>query len=202
MLLSRNALKNFFAGKFGVPIVTLVNRCGVTPNSLTLFGIVIAGSSAYLASIGQLWGSGLILLFASVFDLLDGTLARVTGRVSLFGALLDSSIDRISEAVVLFGLLAFYLRSEQIAGVVLVYLTLAASFMVSYVRARSEGLRIECTVGILTRTERVILMVAGLIVGHWVPIVLLVVLAGIVIFSIITTGHRLVHSSTNMRNAK
>lgn len=202
MLLSRNALKNLFARKFGLPIVMLVNRLGISPNLLTIFGIVIACASAYLSSIGQLWGSGLILLFSSVFDLLDGTLARVTGRVTLFGALLDSSMDRISEAVVLFGLLLLYLETNQSSGIVLVFLTLACSFMVSYVRARSEGLRIECTVGILTRTERIVLMVIGLIVGHWLPVFLLIVLALIVTLSVITTGHRLVHSSTNMRNAK
>ncbi|MCH7800519.1 MAG: CDP-alcohol phosphatidyltransferase family protein [Chloroflexi bacterium] len=201
-MLGRDDAKRIFTDKIGTPIALAMGRLGVTPNALTVFGVVIAGSAAYLASIGQFWGAGAILLFSSVFDLFDGALARATGRVSSFGALLDSSIDRVSEAVVFLGLLAYYLARDNDQGVILVYLALAGSMMVSYVRARSEGLGIECRVGIMTRTERVMLMIGGLIVGHWLPAALLIVLGVVAALSMVTAGHRLLHASATFRKIK
>ncbi|MDP6511779.1 MAG: CDP-alcohol phosphatidyltransferase family protein [SAR202 cluster bacterium] len=201
-MLSRDDAKRVFTDKIGTPIALMMGRLGISPNGLTVFGVVIAGSAAYLASIGQLWGAGAILLFSSVFDLFDGALARATGRVSSFGALLDSSIDRVSEAVVLLGLLAYYLARDDEIGVILVYIALPASFMVSYVWARSEGLGIANSVGVMTRTERVMLMVGGLVAGHWAPTVLLVVLGVMAALAAITAGHRLLHASSTFRRSK
>ena len=96
-----------------------------------------------------------MLVFSSIFDLLDGALARATGKVTRFGALLDSVVDRVSEAIVLFGLLVYYVSSDVTAGVLLVYLALASSVMVSYLRARSEGLGVDCEVGVMTRARSV-----------------------------------------------
>jgi len=201
-MLGREDAKRMFTDNMGTPIALMMGRLGITPNALTVFGVVIAGSAAYLASIGQLWGAGAILLFSSVFDLFDGTLARASGTVSSFGALLDSSVDRISETVVFLGLLAYYLARDDNQGVVLVYLALAGSVMVSYVRARSEGLGIENKVGVMTRTERVFLMVGGLVIGHWAPVVLEVVLGVIAGLAMITAGHRLLHAAATFRKSE
>ena len=201
-MLGREDAKRIFTDNMGTPIALIMGRLGITPNALTVFGVVIAGSAAYLASIGQLWGAGTILLFSSVFDLFDGALARASGTVSSFGALLDSSVDRISETVVFLGLLAYYLARDDNQGVVLVYLALAGSIMVSYVRARSEGLGIENKVGVMTRTERVFLMVGGLVIGHWVPVVLEVVMGVIAGLAMITAGHRLLHAAATFRKSE
>jgi CDP-diacylglycerol--glycerol-3-phosphate 3-phosphatidyltransferase len=201
-VLGREDAKRIFTDNIGLPIALFMGRLGISPNGLTVFGVVIAGSAAYLASIGQFWGAGAILLFSSVFDLFDGALARATDRVSPFGALLDSSIDRVSEAVVFLGLLAYYLARDDDTGVILVFVALAASLMVSYVRARSEGLGIENRVGIMTRTERVILLVAGLIIGHWVPVVLLIAVGVMAVLAMVTTAHRIFHASTVLRKSK
>jgi CDP-diacylglycerol--glycerol-3-phosphate 3-phosphatidyltransferase len=201
-VLGREDAKRIFTENFGLPIALFMGRLGISPNGLTLFGVVIAGSAAYLASIGQFWGAGAILLFSSVFDLFDGALARATDRVSPFGALLDSSIDRVSETIVFLGLLVYYLADEDDTGVILVFVALASSLMVSYVRARSEGLGIENRVGIMTRTERVILLVGGLIIGHWVPVVLLIALGVMAVLAIVTTGHRILHASAVLRKSK
>lgn len=201
-MIGRDDAKRIFTDRVGNPVAGFLGRLGATPNGLTLFGVVIAGSAAYLAYLGQFWGAGAILLFSSVFDLFDGALARSTGNVTSFGALLDSSIDRVSEAVVFLGLLAHYLTHDNDTGAVLVYLALSASVMVSYVRARSEGLGIECTVGIMTRTERVLLLVGGLIAGHWAPAVLLIVLGLLAGLAGVTAVHRLVHSSAELRGSK
>ena len=177
------------------PVARLLARLGLTPNLVTLIGLAIAGAGAYLIATGHWWGGGLIVLFAGAFDMFDGALARATGKASDFGALLDSTIDRVSEAVVLLGLLAFYLSSNDDLGSILVYVALVGSIMVSYMRARSEGLGIDCKVGVMTRPERVVAIGTALIVGHWLPITMLVVLGAIGALTTVTAVHRLVHTS-------
>ena len=177
------------------PVARLLARLGLTPNLVTLIGLAIAGAGAYLIATGHWWGGGLIVLFAGAFDMFDGALARATGKASDFGALLDSTIDRVSEAVVLLGLLAFYLSSNDDLGSILVYVALVGSIMVSYMRARSEGLGIDCKVGVMTRPERVVAIGTALIVGHWLPITMLVVLSVIGALTTVTAVHRLVHTS-------
>ena len=153
--MNRAAARKALSAYFEEPVARLLSRLGLTSNSVTLLGLAVAGVSAYLLSIGYMWAGGVALLLSGVFDLFDGALARATGRASSFGALLDSAVDRVSETVVLLGLLIFYLQESSTEGVVLVYLALAGSIMVSYLRARAEGLGIECKVGIMTRPERV-----------------------------------------------
>ena len=182
------------------PVARLLARLGLTPNLVTLIGLAIAGAGAYTIAIGQWWVGGLIVLFAGVFDLFDGALARATGKESDFGALLDSTIDRVSEAVVLLGLLAFYLSTDDDLGAILVYVALVGSIMVSYMRARSEGLGIDCKVGVMTRPERVAAVGTGLIVGHWLPVVVLVVLGAIGALTTFTAIHRLIHTSRMISN--
>lgn len=182
------------------PMARLFSRLGLTPNSVTLIGLAIAGGGAYVIAIGNWWAGGLIVLFAGIFDLFDGALARETGKVSDFGALLDSTVDRVSEAVVLLGLLAYYLSRDNDLGSILVYVALVGSIMVSYMRARSEGLGIDCKVGVMTRPERVAAVGIGLIVGHWVPVVVLVVLGVIGALTTVTAIHRLFHTSRMIAN--
>ena len=176
------------------PVAVLLGRMGLTPNLVTIIGLLIAGAGAFLIGIGQWWGGGLVALFAGVFDMFDGALARATGRASDFGALLDSTIDRVSEAVVLLGVLAYYLTNDNDIGATLVYTALVGSIMVSYMRARSEGLGIECKVGVMQRPERVALTGLGLIVAHWIPIVMIVALGVITALTILTAIHRLTHT--------
>lgn len=187
---ARRALSNYVE----TPVALLMGRVGLTPNLVTIIGLLIAGVAAYLIAVGLWWVGGLVALFAGIFDMFDGALARNTGRASDFGALLDSTIDRVSEAVVLLGVLAFYLASDNDWGAMLVYAALVGSIMVSYMRARSEGLGIECKVGVMQRPERVALTGLGLIVAHWIPVVMLVVLGVIAALTTVTAIHRLVHT--------
>lgn len=184
------------------PVTGLLARLGVSPNGLTLLGLVVAGASAYLLSVGLLWAGGIVLLASGVFDLFDGALARATGRASRFGALLDSVVDRVSEMVVLLGLLILYIQSSSAEGLVLVYLALAGSVLVSYLRARAEGLGIECRVGIMTRPERVVALGIGLVLGHWWPVALLVVLAAVAGLAFFTSVQRLFHSWAELKDGR
>ena len=184
------------------PVAGALAKIGVSPNMVTMAGLVGAGISAWLLSEGMLWAGGVVMLFAGVLDLFDGALARSTGQDSPFGALLDSVVDRVSEIVVLLGLLIHYARDGSLEGTVLVYLAVGGSVMVSYLRARSEGLGIDCKVGIMTRPERVAALGFGLIVGHWVPVVMLVVLGAIAGLTILTTAQRLFHTGRSLSGEK
>ena len=193
--MSRIAARRVISSYVEVPVATLLARLGLSPNSITLAGVLVAGASAYLLSAGYLWAGGVVLLASGVFDLFDGALARVTNRGSRFGALLDSVSDRVSEVAVLLGLLVFYLgRDDSTLGAVLVYAALAGSLMVSYLRARAEGLGIECKVGVMTRPERVAALGFGLIIGHWWVTAILVVLGVIAALTIFTSVQRLFHA--------
>ena len=135
----------------------------ITPNMLTLFGLVITGFGAALVAMGHLVLGGVVLLFAGLFDILDGALARAAGKVYRYGAFLDSTVDRYSEGVVYLGILIYFLSGHDTLDSVVVLIALAGSFLVSYVRARAQSLGFSCEVGILARPERVVIIVAGLI---------------------------------------
>jgi len=139
-----------------------------TPSAATFVGLFIAGIAAYFVSEGEFLLGGVLVLVGSVFDLLDGGIARSTGRVSKRGALMDSVFDRVAEVVVLLGLAIYYLSGAEASdtGVVLAFVAVAGSLMVSYVRARAEGLGVEGRAGFLTRPERVVIMVVALVAGY------------------------------------
>ena len=145
----------------------------ITPNMLTLFGLVLNGIVAYLLATEQLVAGGVMMVFASLFDMLDGALAKITDRVSDFGAFLDSVVDRYSEAIVLFGLLLYYYfrpNSQGLVEIILIYVILVGSTMISYARARAGALKIRNEVGIMARPERIVILAFGLLF----PTVLLV----------------------------
>ena len=157
----------------------------ITPNMLTLFGLVITGVGALLVAMGQLLIGGVVLAFAGLFDIFDGALARAAGKVYRYGAFLDSTVDRYSEGVVYLGILIDFLDQHDGLRPIIVLIALAGSFLVSYVRARAQSLGFTCDVGILARPERVVIIVAGLLleslgikIGGWTPLtVALLVLA-------------------------
>lgn len=141
-------------------------RTPITPNMLTLFGLVLNGVVATLLATEHLVAGGLMMIFAGLFDMLDGALAKITNRVSDFGAFLDSVVDRYSEAIVLFGLLLYYYfrpNSQGLIEIILIYVILVGSTMISYARARAGALKIRNEVGIMARPERLIILAIGLL---------------------------------------
>ena len=135
----------------------------ITPNMLPLFGLFIPAAGALLVALGQLLPGGLVLAFAGFFDIFDGALARASGKVYRYGAFLDSTVDRYSEGVVYLGILIYFLGQHDGFRPIIVLIAMAGSFLVSYVRARAQSLGFTCDVGILARPERVVIIVAGLI---------------------------------------
>lgn len=133
---------------------------------LTLFGLVLNGVVAVLLVTGHLVAGGVMIIVAGLFDMLDGALAKITERMSTFGAFLDSVVDRYSEAVILLGLLLYYYIHRSTAAVtevVLIYVILVGSMMISYARARAGALHIQNEVGIMARPERIVLLALGLL---------------------------------------
>ena len=144
---------------------------GVTPNMISFTGFALTIGAAALLATGSLRIGGGLLWVAAMFDMVDGTLARLSQTESKFGAFLDSTLDRYSESITFLGLAAYYANeSNAQTPLLLIFLTLVGSWAVSYTRARAEGLDVECKVGILPRPERLVLLIAALILGFVLPV--------------------------------
>jgi CDP-diacylglycerol--glycerol-3-phosphate 3-phosphatidyltransferase len=142
----------------------VVAKTGLSPNALTVIGLLFnVGVAAVIATGNLLWG-GLLLILAGLFDVVDGAVARATGQVSKFGAFFDSTLDRYADAVVLGGLL-IYISNEDLGttAALLAFTTLVGSLMISYTRSKAESLGIRGDVGFAQRAERIAILSAALI---------------------------------------
>ena len=165
-----------------LPGARLLRALKLTPNAVTLISFALTVASAYLVGSGWLVAGGIVFLLGSGLDLMDGALARLTGTASPFGALLDSVFDRLGEAALFVGLAFYAIRggaSESFLPIFIITLFLALIFSqgVSYLRARGEGLGVFTRAGVMTRTERVILLGIGLLIDQifWVLLLIAVV---------------------------
>ncbi len=174
------------------PVVHLLAKTSITPNTITWLGFLLSAGAAALIVTGHLLAAGLLVLVAGLFDLLDGALARRTNQVTHFGAVLDSTLDRLAEIVLLLGILILYVREQSAVGILLAGIALPSSLVVSYIRARAEVLGLDCAVGLFTRGERVIVLALGLLLNQ-IDYALIIALCIIVLFSLFTAGQRLLH---------
>jgi CDP-diacylglycerol--glycerol-3-phosphate 3-phosphatidyltransferase len=145
------------------PIAKILARMGLTPNMVTISGFALTLAVAIVLATGRLQLAGVLLIITLGADGLDGTLARLTGRSSRFGAFLDSTLDRWAEVAIYGALVWYFMSSGQDNGVLLATAAMASSLMVSYTRARAEGIGIPLKEGLLTRLERLIILIVGLI---------------------------------------
>jgi CDP-diacylglycerol--glycerol-3-phosphate 3-phosphatidyltransferase len=173
-------------------VIRPLARLGITPNMLTCLGLVLSGITAIVLAQGFLFVGGWLVLFAGIFDIFDGAMARVQNAATTFGAFIDSTLDRYSESIILFGLLYYALQhpglqdklwpmpNEQSWMITLAFIAAVGSLMVSYTKARAEGLGLECKTGLLARPERVVLLAIGLLThtGIW-ALALLAVLSNV-----------------------
>ena len=140
---------------------------GLTPNILTVTGVILNLGVALVIAFGDPRVGGALLLVASAFDMLDGAVARASGLTSDFGGFLDSTLDRYSEAVVFGGVLIYLLDTDDAElGAILVFLATVGALLISYARARAEAAGYKASVGLVARPERVILLALGLVIGH------------------------------------
>lgn len=182
------------------PLIKGMIKIGITPNIITttgfLLNVVAAAMFVWAANEGLYtdyalvgWAGG-VILFAGLFDMMDGRLARMGHMESRFGALWDSTLDRYSELFTLFGIAFMLMVSGWLASGVVTFLAMLGSVMVSYVRARAEGLDIECKVGLMQRPERVVVtalgaILCGILGNLWalvIPMIIIALLANITAF--------------------
>lgn len=176
------------------PIGVGLGRLGLTPNSVTLLGVVVQGVVSWLILDGAIMAAGFVAILAGLADGFDGAVAKAQGRTSRFGAVLDSTTDRLTDALYFLPIAWLYAVSPDIAerdepwvgAVALV--ALVFSFLISYVRARAEAVGFDAKVGIAERAERVLLLIAGLILDQ-LPIALVV----LTVLTVITFFQRIVH---------
>ena len=145
------------------PILFLMLKVKLTPNAVTILGFIICCISAYYISAGSFLVGGLLVLFSGFLDIFDGALARKINQITDKGAFLDSTFDRLSESIVLIGLIYYFSISNETNFVLLTSISLVFSLLISYLRARIEGLGYNSKSGFFTRPERVLLVSLGLI---------------------------------------
>jgi CDP-diacylglycerol--glycerol-3-phosphate 3-phosphatidyltransferase len=184
------------------PAVRLAMALRLTPNAITVIGFLIVVGAAVLVGTANLVAGAVVLTAGSLLDAVDGALARATGAGSTFGSFLDSTLDRAAEAVLYAGIAAYFLGSatEPTVPVLLALLALAGSFMVSYTRARAEGIGLTASVGLAPRMERLVLVVVGIaLAGIGFEIGLIGALTIVAALSVATTAQRIwhVHRLTN-----
>lgn len=154
-------------------IAGFLDKLGITPNMITVFGLVVAAGSGVLLGYGKITAGGLVLLIGAPMDSMDGALARLKGEPKKYGAFLDSVVDRVAEMFTLGGLLVFYALKADTLALVLVFIAAAGSLLVSYVKARAESLGYNAKMGLMTRVERMVVLIPCLIfnipmVGLWI----------------------------------
>ena len=187
-----------------VPLATTIASLGITANTVTLLGLFVNLIAAFCLATGRLVLGGILILFGGSFDMMDGAVARAKATNNSSGALLDSVIDRYAEAVVFFGALIYFYHLPNLLGVLLVFASVIGSILVSYVRARAEGLQIECKVGLMQRPERIVLLALGVLAQGLLParfeslrsdgLILVSVFGILAVTSHITAIHRLIFS--------
>jgi len=148
------------------PIAGFVSRTGISPNGVTFIGFLLMAGVGLVLSQGYLQLAGVLLVVAAFFDAIDGTMARMQNRVTRFGGFFDSTLDRYAEAAIFLGILIYYLGRGASTEVILAYATIIGSLMVSYTRARGEGLGISIRGGLLSRLERMVILVIFLLLNQ------------------------------------
>ncbi len=166
----------------------LLAKTKITPNQVTVLGLLVNCAVAYLIAVGRLTFviAGVLIWVAGFFDALDGSVARATGRMSVFGNFLDSVLDRYADSAIYFGILLYYLKAGSPDHVILVVITIVGSMAVSYTRAKAESLGEKCEVGLMPRSVRVIILGASFCVSQvfWGLVI-------IAVFSHLTVAQRI-----------
>ena len=174
-------------------LVRPLARLGVQPNTVTTFGFILSLVAAAAVWQGMWPWAAILVLVASAFDMVDGALARVSDQGSTFGAFFDSTLDRLSEAAIGLGLIGYFLSFGDNPTVMGTAIMLVGSQMVSYTRARAEGLGLSCNVGWFQRPERVIALGLALLFPFDFIIVLKIVIWLLAILTLLTTLQRVIH---------
>ncbi len=211
-------IKNFYLRTI-TPVIDFFIKRRLNPNHFTTLGLILSIIAAYLFGAGSFKIAGVIMLIAGTFDIIDGKVARATNRVTKFGALYDSTLDRYAEVMIFFGLAYYFINNHwtnnnvnlsflnwninyiniSFISTIAVCMALGGSVMTSYVRARAEGLGLECKVGLMQRPERLVFIAFGAIFHKVLLVIALIIVA---IFSNVTAIQRLYHIWLTDKNGR
>lgn len=190
-------------GRVVDPVARALLRAGVTPDTVTVVGAVGVVGSAVAAAFGHLLPATIIATVAALTDLLDGSMARARGTSSRFGAFLDSTMDRVADGAIFAALTWWAARDGAWGAALAALLCLVTSQLVSYVRARAEGLGLTANVGLVERPERLLAIgVGGLCAGFGWPTGMYIVLWILAVLSTVTVGQRMVHVHGQVKDAE
>lgn len=184
-----------------VPVANALALSHITPNKLTIVGLLVNIAMTPLVVTGHFIWAAVVMLLASSFDMLDGAVARITAKVTPFGAFFDSTSDRLAEGIVLGAVGIFYARRDDFVMLGVVVVVIVFSFLVSYTRARAEAVGVECKVGFASRPERVVGLAIGFVFAHWWVAVLSGMLWLLAVLTVWTTVVRLLHVKRQMGSA-
>ena len=167
------------------PAISILARNNVSPNTITTVGTLLTIAAAVVYATGHIMSAGWLMSVTAVFDVIDGQVARRTGRCTVFGAFYDSTLDRVADGALMAGLTVFYMTSpvhHNIYMVVVCLVGIVGTFLVSYTRARAESLGIDAKVGVMQRPERIVLLSApqalfGLFWNGWVLMAIIILLS-------------------------
>jgi CDP-diacylglycerol---glycerol-3-phosphate 3-phosphatidyltransferase len=187
------------------PVGRSLSRLGLSADAITLIGVAIQGLAAYFIVQGRLFVAGLVAIVAAVADGLDGAVAKARGSTSKFGALLDSSADRLSDALFFVPVAWLFLEGDRVGAgqqwiAALALCALVASFLVSYIKARAEGLGYSCDVGIIERAERLLFVIVALLLAEFIPAAVPISLGALAVLSSVTVVQRLMHVRAQTRS--
>ena len=184
------------------PVAKLLVRLGIHPHIVTVAGLLVSLFAANFYRLGLFIYAGLLVILAGICDVLDGHIARESNKISKYGAVIDSTLDRYSEIFIFLGLAAYYQPRSSFLVLVLI-LAITGSMLVSYTRARAEGLGIQCKVGIMQRQDRIVTLVVGTFlaaiprIGNYMMILTICFIA---VMANITVIQRIIHIRKELRN--
>lgn len=185
------------ANKIILLIVRGLALSKINPNILTFVGLLINIVAATFLAVGNFKTAGLIIIFAGLFDMVDGRVARATNQVTRFGGFFDSVLDRYSDLALLVGLLVYYGAMNRPAYVVLTAIVMTASVMISYTRTRAENIIPTCKVGFMERPERVVLVIIGALFDRMAPVLWIIAVLGN-----LTVIHRMIYTYQESKHLK
>jgi CDP-diacylglycerol--glycerol-3-phosphate 3-phosphatidyltransferase len=173
------------------PLTSAIGRSGITPNQLTVLGLLLALAAAFLVWYGYFIAAAVVFTVGGLMGMLDGAVARLSEKVTPLGAFIDSTFDRLGEGIILTAIALVYAREGNLWIVGAAFATMIGSFLVSYTRARAEALGLDCKVGLMTRAERMVLLGAGLLLQRFG--VLDVVMYILAVLTAVTVLQRVLH---------
>ena len=193
--IQRNKLKLYFNELLYSSIIPLLAKSKISPNTLTIIGFIFSLITMVLISQGYLLISGILIIFSSIFDLLDGALARYSNNTTNFGKFFDAVIDRLSEIAIYVGLFIYF--NNDSSSLLIVFLSAISNQMVSYIKTKYESIGIEGDVGIFTRPERIVTLSLALIIGSFYLYVFYIFMYISILLALISIMQRIFYGFIN-----